>query len=68
VKSKSLDYKRSFEKFESLAEPVAHQEQVEGEEDLDCDFGLNESEDGHTITENSQEPGEEDTKKINMLI
>ena len=65
-----MDQRRPFENFESGADIAneAHQNDVSGEE-VDCDFGLNESEDDlHTITENSQEPDVGDSKKINQLI
>jgi len=35
---------------------------------MDCDFGLNESDENMTITENSMEPDAGETKRVNMLI
>jgi hypothetical protein len=68
VKSKSLDQRRPSEKFESLQETLPLHEHGDGPEELDCDFGLNESEEVHTLTDNSMEPDASETKRINMLI
>jgi hypothetical protein len=35
---------------------------------MDCDFGLNESDENMTITDNSMEPDAGETKRVNMLI
>lgn len=67
-----MDQQRSFENFEVLPEAEDHalpeDSGDEAEEEVDCDFGLNDSDENITITDDSMEPDVNQTKRVNMLI